>query len=122
MLQDSDEMMVDDDDEDERPQMKYYNSQKVLGKLYRNIEEKEFLDEIQDTRGNNYGSKVVLQSVWAYVENETTGFQWRHLADEVTGIQAVYALFRPRYLQPSTFRAFKSLFNHYSPGVTRDLC
>ena len=89
MLQESEDMMFEDDDYDGKPQLRYYKSNKVLGHLYRNIDEKEFLEEIQDTRRNTTGSKAVLQRVWQYIENETKGFQWEHLVDAVSDIQGM---------------------------------
>ena len=97
MLQESEDMMIEDDDYDGKPQLRYYKSNKVLGHLYRNIDEKEFLEEIRDTRRNTTGSKAVLQSVWQYIENETKGFQWEHLVDAVSDIQGMYVVF---YLVP----------------------
>ncbi|KAL1954786.1 hypothetical protein VTO42DRAFT_734 [Malbranchea cinnamomea] len=82
--------MITNDYDDERPQMRYYKSQKTLGLLYRNIDEAKFLAEIRSLGRKKPGSTDVLHGVWEYVRNETQGFEWMHLIDEVKHIREIY--------------------------------
>lgn len=94
-IEESDEMIVNKDEDDERPQMRYYKSQKTLGLLYRNIDEFKFLAEIRSAGRMKAGSADVLHGVWAYVEKETQGFEWQHLVEGMKVIREMYApLFR----------------------------
>lgn len=75
----------DSEDEDQASQgrkFKFYESDKVLGKLYRAIDEREFLKALQrqaaNATGDKPGGKGVLHGVWQYVLKETALIQWRH--------------------------------------------
>ena len=83
-------MILNDDEDEDRPQMRYYPSEKTLGQLYRNIDEGKFLDELRRT-ARTKGSNDILQGVWDYVSSETQGFQWEHLIDSVKRIREMYA-------------------------------
>jgi hypothetical protein len=78
----------DDDDEDDGPTQKYYKSNKVLGKLFRGIDEIAFLDELQNSiRPSNPNALNVLLSLWAYVEHETTLLVWNHQLNDARDIK-----------------------------------
>lgn len=81
----SDDESVENDDADQDssvPQYRYYESPKVLGQLYRDIDEHEILKQIQDQsrKLNVYlaPSKSPLGAVWEYVKQETTLIQYSH--------------------------------------------
>jgi hypothetical protein len=79
--------VYDDDDDDDRQPMTYYRSRKVLGQLYRRIDDVQFLADVQRTgRGKPDVNKVLL-GVWKYVSDETAGFLWDHLVPQVSDIQ-----------------------------------
>lgn len=76
---------VDEDDDDVNSnKIRYYKSERVLGQLYRAIDEKAFLDEVQSGQDSRY--LHVLESVWEYVEKQTTGFQWDHHIDDAVNV------------------------------------
>ncbi|KAL8705424.1 MAG: hypothetical protein Q9201_001448 [Fulgogasparrea decipioides] len=73
-----------DDDDDEiqetTPGIEYYESQKVLGKLYRAIDEHDFFAEIQrQSRVARRSQSISLaEKVWAYVRVKTALIQYEH--------------------------------------------
>ena len=89
LLEEKAEATIDEEDDDEQPEMRYYQSKNILGVLYRSIDEKEFLETLQQSSGEPTN---VLEGVWRYVQNETAGFQWDHLVSAVQDIQEMYVL------------------------------
>lgn len=71
---------TDNEDEEEIQQTtRYYTSRKVLGKLYRAIDEHEFLKDIQrQSKLNSGGIHNLADQVWRYVQKETALVQYRH--------------------------------------------
>ena len=64
------------------PKLRYYESQNVLGKLYREIDEHKFFEMIQAqsrmskaTRGK---ARSLADAVWNYVRDKTALIQWEH--------------------------------------------
>jgi hypothetical protein len=74
----------EDDDDSYSNKIRYYKSERVLGQLYRAIDEKAFLDEVQSSQDS--GNLHVLQSVWNYVEGQIAGFQWDHHVDDAVNV------------------------------------
>jgi hypothetical protein len=74
----------EDDDDVNNSKLRYYKSDRVLGHLYRAIDEKAFLDEVQSCP--NTGHLHVLESIWKYVKQQTTGFQWDHYIEDARNI------------------------------------
>lgn len=64
-------------------QPRYYESDKILGKLYRNIDETKFLkslrhhDEAQIAPGGG-SQDTMFPEFWAYVQRESRAFEWEH--------------------------------------------
>lgn len=85
-LQDDDEPDESDDNEEieetSLPRIKYYESHKVLGKLYRAIDEHKIFERIQQYSRTPQSSLRATQSpidfVWEYVQNVTALIQWNH--------------------------------------------
>lgn len=85
--------MVDDNDNDpvraldpsSRPTT-YYRSQKVLGHLYRNIDETKFLQDIQRHRGYPT-EQSLMKRVWSYANRETKSIQWAHMLETARHIK-----------------------------------
>lgn len=100
---DDDAESVIDDDDDVRPPLRYYKSQRVLGALYRMINEKDFVNELEwDSSNRQPQSKSVnvLASVWEYVERETAGFLWDHCVKDAHYVRDVYVFhLRPFYIR-----------------------
>jgi hypothetical protein len=59
----------------------YYRSEKVLGKLYRAIDERKFFNQMKndfrDAQDRSSG-KSLLKKLEEYVDRETRGIQWQH--------------------------------------------
>ena len=66
----------------DRTPIRYYESQKVLSKLHRAIDETKFLDDLRHVSGAvnvpNRGQKAPMQSVWDFVKRQTMMIQWDH--------------------------------------------
>ena len=79
-----DETQDDDEDLDESPaepgSVQYYRSDKILGKLYRAIDEESFLESIQgDTRtsGAAHKDQSILGKLWLHVQKESRDLDWK---------------------------------------------
>lgn len=64
---------------------RYYKSTKILGKLYRAIDEQKFHVELQararELEREHSGEMSFIQRVWHFVERQTKLVQWMHLRD-----------------------------------------
>lgn len=66
----------------EPPGVRYYESAKVLGKLYRQIDEREFFEEIQ--KHSKHAKTLIsttnslADAVWNYANTKTAIIQWQH--------------------------------------------
>lgn len=69
---------VGDDDDELRP-LQYYRSQKVLGKLYRNIDENKFLRDLEELFGPVQKDTDLLTFVSQDIATRMAGFQWKHI-------------------------------------------
>ena len=68
--------------------MKYYESTKALGFLYRAIDEREFLDELQSQKPRNPKSNTdILSQIWAYVRLKTHLVEYSHLIEWAEGVK-----------------------------------
>ena len=75
---------IEELDEYAPPSTRYYPSQKVLGKLYRAIDEHQLFKEIQQNRQPNDSSdpgRSQLDAVWRYIEEKTALIQYQHYLD-----------------------------------------
>ncbi|KAJ9226183.1 hypothetical protein DTO027B5_5867 [Paecilomyces variotii] len=88
ILEDKEQYMVDSDDEEEQSGIRYYKSQRALGHLYRAVDEKAFLEELQSSSKAKRSN--LLGELWDYVKNETAGFIWDHYVVEGQTIKEVY--------------------------------
>lgn len=67
------------DEDDDMPRYRYYESQKILGKLYRAIDERAIFQEICH-RGTGLNRQTTLVGeVWKWVRKECVLIQWKHL-------------------------------------------
>ncbi|CAI6338971.1 unnamed protein product [Periconia digitata] len=73
----------------DRSPARYYKSNKVLGKLYRNIDENNFLRHMHndfESAQSEFGRETLIQKLNRYVDRETSVFQWeqhRGFAEEL---------------------------------------
>lgn len=59
----------------------YYRSDKVLGHLYRNIDEEAFFDRMKDefaTKHQVHPGASLLQQLEEYIDRECQAVQWAH--------------------------------------------
>jgi hypothetical protein len=70
----------DDPDEDEEfTRYRYYASSRILGKLFRAIDEQKIFEEIQKhSRQITLHTSGVIASVWTYVQFKCKLIQWEH--------------------------------------------
>ena len=61
------------------PKTRYYESQKVLGHLFRALDEHKFLREVQSGKRKGVAApQNALKKVLQYVRDETCGILWEH--------------------------------------------
>jgi len=83
----------DDDDDDEDTPTLYYESEKVLGKLYREIDETAFLREVQGTvhrerRARNVNEGALVLGVWEWLEETIpSNYKWEHCIDDAAELK-----------------------------------
>ena len=79
--------MEGDDDDDFTP-YRYYESSKILGKLYRAIDEREFFNQVRRERLPLVEStSTVIEDVWKHVQRKCQGIQWDHYLNEASDIR-----------------------------------
>ena len=63
------------------PKVWYYESDKILGKLYRDIDEHKFLEQLQkQAKSSLVPNQDVIGTIWNYVLGQSTLIQWeQHL-------------------------------------------
>ncbi|KAH8689571.1 putative RNA-dependent RNA polymerase [Talaromyces proteolyticus] len=86
---DDDVNEADDDDDDMRPGRRYYKSQRVLGYLFRKIDERKFLVDLQ-TASKPKQSVNLLHYLWDYIQRETVGFIWEHHKEQGFVVRDIY--------------------------------
>ncbi|KAL9027908.1 MAG: hypothetical protein Q9196_003644 [Gyalolechia fulgens] len=90
------EVPEDDEDEDEPEETarapRYYRSEKVLGKLYRAIDEQDFFSEIQrqSRSPSNAQSLGLADKVWEYVREKAALIQYVHYLDFARDVKEAY--------------------------------
>ena len=91
LLGQSEPASTDDLDADGPQPYRYYRSEKVLGQLYRAIDEHAFLAELKSsTQAIDPNAPDVLRTLWTYVQRETAGFLWYHQVDAANEIKDMY--------------------------------
>lgn len=95
------EEMEDKEDEDEEDvvtaldpegmKMRYYESQRVLGQLYRQIDEQDFLEDLQKRSQTSHmaaGTEpTLIDQIWQYALRQTRLVQWAHQKDHARDIR-----------------------------------
>lgn len=70
------------DEDDDFTTYRYYESNKVLGKLYRAIDERKIIEEIKDREARGIASvSTLIEVVWSMVQQECSLIQWEHLKE-----------------------------------------
>ena len=68
------------DDDDDYSSYRYYESNKILGKLYRAIDERKIFEEIKN-RASSQGvtsRSTIINDVWEQVQKQCRLIQWEH--------------------------------------------
>jgi hypothetical protein len=70
------------DEDDDFTSYRYYESEKVLGKLYRAIDERKIFGQIQARATGSVAShSTVIRAAWNIIQNECRLIQWKHWTD-----------------------------------------
>lgn len=65
--------------DEEFTRYRYYESDRILGKLYRAIDEQKIFQDIQDhSRQVVLHTSTVIEDVWKYVQKKCQLIQWEH--------------------------------------------
>jgi hypothetical protein len=97
-LEELDQDDIDDPDgvsvlDADKARNRYYRSDKILGVLYRNIDEKKFFDRMKsdfEAFRHTWGGESLVQKLKRYVERETRGIQWDHHWDFAEQLRESY--------------------------------
>ena len=86
---------MDDDDEGDGPKYEFYESDKLLGKLFRAVDEREIFSNIQEGSSHAKGGaekprQSILRRLWAHVQQHCQGFEWKHHLDRARAIRDEY--------------------------------
>lgn len=95
---DADALETQDEDEGSVRRYLYYKSSKVLGELFRAVDEDAILGALRSfmLRQTSHPHSLT-ESVWVFVQRQTAGFQWRHQLDFAREIKELYALWNHSY-------------------------
>ncbi|KAI9846864.1 MAG: hypothetical protein M1837_003476 [Sclerophora amabilis] len=78
----------------EKKSVRYYQSHKVLGELYRAIDEKSVFEGLQRQSNHLGGSsdphQSLMEKIWNHIQHETAFIQWKHLEQEARDIKESY--------------------------------
>ncbi|RAL66283.1 hypothetical protein DID88_005953 [Monilinia fructigena] len=77
-------------EDEEVSNIKYYESRKACGMLYRAIDERQVFDHVKNLNSLAHGSSDVIQHVWEFVKFRSRGIIWQHLREKALGIQEMY--------------------------------
>ncbi|KAL9600254.1 MAG: hypothetical protein Q9219_003298 [cf. Caloplaca sp. 3 TL-2023] len=73
---------------------RYYESHKILGILYRSIDERAFFTDLHERsavmKDDSRATKGVLSDLWNYVTGETSGLEWEMYIEEAVRMRQAY--------------------------------
>ncbi|KAL8932069.1 MAG: hypothetical protein Q9216_006976, partial [Gyalolechia sp. 2 TL-2023] len=73
---------------------RYYESNKILGILYRSIDERAFFQDLHERsaviKDDNKPSAGVLADLWEYIKDETVGLEWYRYVGAALGMREMY--------------------------------
>ena len=92
----------DDDDDDDVQSFRYYESGKILGQLYRAIDEREVFKDIQRIGGRQdspgicnrkgYSNTSLMDAVWYFVQRQCRSSKWKNHIKWARDIREWYAI------------------------------
>ena len=77
----------------DKARYRYYRSQKILGVLYRAIDEKKFFQKMKsdyETFRHMWGGESLIEKLERYIDRETRGVQWDHHWDFAEELREYY--------------------------------
>ena len=78
-----------------KPKMRYYRTEKVLGRLYRAIDEQEFFATLKMSALSvgiaPHGPKSMMQRLWDWVKEKMALIEWEHHIEWAKGIKEMSA-------------------------------
>jgi hypothetical protein len=87
----TEEGLLSDETDDDIQEYRYYESEKINGKLYRTIDEREVFKDIQQMglqedatgvkRRSKYSNTYLMGKVWDFVTRRCKSLCWKHLLD-----------------------------------------
>ncbi|TVY45069.1 RNA-dependent RNA polymerase [Lachnellula subtilissima] len=82
----------EEDEDDEFTNYRYYESNKILGKLYRAIDEQAVFQDIQKraSADGTTSRSNIIDEVWSYVQKKVQGFQWEDQMEWAEDIRDMY--------------------------------
>lgn len=75
--------------DDDARSFEYYRSEKILGKLYRKIDERKLFEQIHYHSGGKSRSQI-MERAWIYVQSRCRVIQWEHLKEWARDIRDMY--------------------------------
>lgn len=69
------------DEQDGVHRFKYYESDRVIGRLYRAVDEDVFFEELEDDASSLFSydsSSNILEEIWSRVEEAMDSTAWKH--------------------------------------------
>lgn len=78
-----------EDEDDDFPTYHYYESDRILGRLYRAIDERSIFEEIQKRafRVGTNSQSTVIEALWFQIQDACKIIQWQHLLEDAKGIR-----------------------------------
>lgn len=76
-------------EDDDFPHYNYYESKKIIGRLYREIDERKIYEEIQQ-RAMKVGmtnDSEIIDALWGHIQDTCSLIQWDHLLEDARGIR-----------------------------------
>lgn len=70
-----------EDEDDDMPSYRYYESTKIIGRLYRAIDERALYQEICKREAGVTSHSSVIDELWFQVQIDCKGYQWEHKRD-----------------------------------------
>jgi hypothetical protein len=93
LLEESSSVSHDNNEDDDFRRYRYYDTNKILGKLYWAIDEHEVFTEIKKHRRLESGSRsTVLNEVWAYAQRKCQLYKWKEHIPWARDIRDMLAL------------------------------
>jgi len=77
----------------DKARMRYYKSDKILGVLYRDIDERNFFNRMKndfEAFRHRWGGESLIQKLKRYVDRESRGVQWEHHWDLAERLRETY--------------------------------